>query len=225
MKEITAISPDNLIVTDPTDIPSVSRGHLPNEPFLPIVVVAHHHSGLLILDGNCRAYLLTHLNVPIRAFLLTRDEDRDLLLDLQFHRKIPPFPHHEYLMEKMNLDTLRLRAIENAQRYGFLTVRRLLEMDPETIEPVSIPAVSETANIHVPGRNIVGSKPVECIVLYDRQREYFLPIVPTRLKEARKSGYDCVKVTDQAKIQEGVAWARDRWDRLDADVHQLVDVW
>jgi len=230
MKEIAAVDPKRLIVTDPPNGFSVSAAFerfktdlLQNNPIPPIVVVAHRPLALLILDGNCRAYLLAYYNRPIHSLVLTRDPDRDLLLELQHHHKIPPFPHREYLMEKMNLSELKLQAIHGAQRYGFLSVRGLLDMDIDSIEPVPLPTVSETVDVHVPTHEVSGFKPVECLVLYDRQGEHFLPIAPTRLKEARGSGYDCVKVNDLLKIQDGIAWAREHWDRLDATVRGLAD--
>jgi hypothetical protein len=231
MEEIAGVNPKQLIVTDPPNSYSVSAAYerhgtllLQNNPIPPIVVVAYRRLAL-ILDGNCRAYLLAHLNRPIHALVLTRDSDRDILLELQAHRDIPPFPHHEYLAENMKLHELRSQAIVFAKLYGFLTVQRLLEMDIDSIEPVLPPTVSKTAKIHVPTQEVFGPKPVECLVLYDGQEEHFLPILPTRSEEARGSGYVCVEVTNLPKIREGIAWAREHWDGLDVKVHELADVW
>lgn len=175
MEEIAAVSPKQLIVTDPPNSSSVAAVYerhktrlLQDFPIPPIVVMRYQRSAL-ILDGNCRAYVLAHLNRPIRALLLTRDSDRDILLDLQAHADIPPFPHHEYLAENMKLHELKSQAIVFTKVYGFLTVQRLLEMDIDTIEPVPPPTVSKTAKVGVPTQEIFGPKPVECLVIFEGQ--------------------------------------------------------
>jgi hypothetical protein len=232
MEEIAAVSPKQLIVTDPPNSYSVAAVYerhktrlLQDFPIPPIVVMAYRRSAL-ILDGNCRSYLLAHLNRPIRALVLTRDSDRDIILELQAHRDIPPFPHHEYLAEKMELNQLRSQAIVFAKLYGFLTVQRLLEIDIDTIEPVPSPTFSKAAKIRAPTQEVLGPKPVakqvKCLVLYDRQGKHFLPILPTRLEKARGTGYDWVTVTDLPVIQEGIAWARKHWNGLDPKVHGLL---
>jgi hypothetical protein len=236
MEEITAVSPKQLIVTDPPNSHSVANAYerykirlLQDFPIPPIVVIAYRRSAYqrsaLILDGNCRAYVLAHLNRPIRALALTRDSDRDIILDLQAHANIPPFPHHEYLAENMKLDELRAQAIVFAKLYGFLTVQKLLEMDIDSIEPVPPPTVSKTAKVAVPIRRDSGPKAVECLVLFDGQGEHFLPIVPEKSVEARWHGFVCIEVTNPHKINEGIAWAREHWDGLDAKVHKLADIW
>ena len=231
MEEIAAVSPKQLIVTDPPNSSSVSATYerhkvhlLQNSPIPPIVVVAYRRSAL-ILDGNCRAYLLAHLNRPIRTLVLTRDSDRDILLELQAHRDIPAFPHHGYLAEDMKLNQLRSQAIVFAKLYGFLTVQKLLQMDIDSIEPVAPPTVSKTAKICVPPQELSGPKPVECLVLFDSQGGHFLPILPTRSEEARGYGYICIEVTNLPKIREGIDWAREHWDGLDVKVHELADIW
>lgn len=230
MEEIAAVSPKQLIVTDPPSSWSVAAVYerhktrlLQDFPIPPIVVMAYGRSAL-ILDGNCRAYLLAHLNRPIRALVLTQDSDRDILLALQTHADIPPFPHREYLAENMKLHELKSQAIVSAKLYGFLTVQKLLAMDIDSIEPVVSPTVSKTAKIRVSPRKVSGPKPVECLVLFDSQGGHFLPILPTMSEEARGYGYICIEVTNLPKIREGIDWAREHWDGLDAKVHEFADV-
>ena len=184
----------------------------------------HQPLGLLILDGNCRAYLLANYNRSINALVLTRDSDRDVLLELQHSRKIPSFPHREYLMEKVRLSELRSQAVNAAQRYGFLSIQRLLEINIDTIEPVPLPPVSETPGTrNVPKREVSRPSTVECLVLYDKQGEHFLPIFYTKLKETRNSGYDCAKVNDLVRIRDGIAWAKEHWNQLGAIVREVAD--
>jgi len=230
MRKISALDPKRLIVTDPPTSLTIAAAYelrkidllWNNTP--PIVVVPYQPLGLLILDGHCRAYVLAFCNRPIRARALTHNSDRDALLELEHSRKIPPFPHREYLMEKINLSQLRLQAFQQAKSYGFLTVQGLLDMDIDSIKPVSLPPVSEAVASHTHKHERSRSETIECLVLYDRERGHFLPIAPAKLKEAKGSGYECVKVTDLVKVQEGIAWAKEYWDRLDETVHKLAVV-
>ena len=74
-------------------------------------------------------------------------------------------------------------------------------------------------------RTVKSKQQIECLIVYDEdQKEHFLPIVPIRMKEARQSGYECIKVTNLSQIHDDIVWARQHMKRLDLTLLPLIQL-
>lgn len=217
VKHIDSIAPEVLIATDPPSyytlarkIEEVRHRLLAKEPSVdPIFVTAYSSRYFLILDGHCRSYLLADRNLPIPGLVLHRDSDRDIILAMEKHGDIPPFPHREYLMGHCNLSYLINNAKQWAFKKGFLTVKQLLSLDLNNIKP-------SDKNTSPSIRKYFQIQPKQyCVVVYDRKEEHYLPIKSEKLPEVKQLGYEYLTVNDAPKIAKSITWAyRSKLDPL-----------
>lgn len=72
----------------------------------------------IILDGNHRACKCALYDSPIKAINITKDSDKDIILELELRRILPGFPHRKFLRGEQTLKTLLEEAIEASNKIG-----------------------------------------------------------------------------------------------------------
>ena len=237
MHKIHKIKPEYLRLTSPPSTYTITAAIDKFPPSLlqegriqPIFVVCWTADGYLILDGHHRAYLLARRSLPISAIVLTRESDRDEILRLETNNEVPRFPHRDYLMGTVSLLQLGQQAIEQAIHWGMRSITDLVATDIDKIGSLT-PAKKSPQFL---GANYPAcirmtdneSQPPKCgfLVVYDGKTRRLIPILPHRLKEARKAGYELVMEADRQKVRDDVLWATENWERLDKDVRAIITV-
>lgn len=224
VKHIDSIAPEVLIATDPPSYYTLARKIeevrprlLAREPSIdPIFVTAYSSRYFLILDGHCRSYLLADRNLPITGLVLHRDSDKDIILAMEKHGDIPPFPHREYLMGHCNLSHLIKSAKQWAYKTGFLSVKQLLSLDLNNIKPSD---KNTSPSIH---KHLQIRPQSYCVVVYDRKVEHYLPIKEGKLPVVKRLRYNYLTINDPVKIAESVSWAQQ--SHLDPVLLSCLDI-
>jgi len=224
MREFVVDDYDKLIVTEPPSLGQISsvfdhyevelnaKASLP-----PIIGIPARSRGLIVLDGHCRGYLLGIRKEPVHVLCITRSADRDLILHLESHRDIPSFHLRHFLMGYQSASQLRKWAVQMAEQYSFLTLKKMLISDLDKIEPQSIPApeISDDA--------LIGRQSFPCAILYDREGPHFIPVRKDSLRQVRKLKYEVVLSENLSDIRKGVSWARGNKAALDCNIRDLLD--
>lgn len=142
MKQIDHIDPGLLVVTDPPSShtvrdarDSIQSLYLNGRPIPPVLVVWYGPRRYLILDGHSRAYIQALRGTDIAALLLQSNSDAQAILELEYQRHIPRFPHRRFLMGQQSLRALTKEAHAWAARYGFVSIEDLLHLDLNSLLP------------------------------------------------------------------------------------------
>jgi hypothetical protein len=236
MHKIHKLRPEYLRITSPPSTYTITAAIDMYPPVLlqegrvpPIFVVCWTFDSFLILDGHHRAYLLARRLLPISAFVLTRESDRDEILRLETHTEVPRFSHRDYLMGTVSLLQLGQQAIEQARYWGMRSITDLVATDIDKIgslKPAKAPyslGANYPACIRMTDSDM---QPPKCgfLVVYDGKTRRLIPILPHKLKEARKAGYELVMEADTQKVRDDVLWATENWERIDKDVRAIITV-
>lgn len=110
-----------------------------NGLYPPIVITPVHsktsHLGrrkfFIILDGNHRACKCALYDSPIKAINITKDSDKDIILELELRRLLPGFPHRRFLRGEQTLKTLVDEAIEAASKINCTVMEMAQKIKPQ----------------------------------------------------------------------------------------------
>jgi hypothetical protein len=123
------IAPQNLVPTnkvDPEICAQLEVDLSEDEDIQPIVVTPLDSERFIILDGNNRAYTLARHRRKIEAIMITRDSDRDLILEMESQLEISSFPHKEFLKGQKDFRQLVAAAKQAAKETGYSSISDMI---------------------------------------------------------------------------------------------------
>lgn len=119
------IVPQNLVPTDKVEPETCAQLEIDlgeEEDIQPIVVTPLDSERFIILDGNNRAYTLAEHRKEIEAIVITKDSDRNLILEMENQLEIPSFPHKEFLTGQKTFHQLVAAAKQAAKETGYSSI-------------------------------------------------------------------------------------------------------